>query len=79
VDASRRFLTKLKGVKDPERKRKIIGRSSSRSSRKEAKRLGKPAFLAQGTLYPDVIESTSVRGPPRSSRATTTSAGCPRT
>jgi GMP synthase (glutamine-hydrolysing) len=63
VDASRRFLTRLKGVKDPERKRKIIGKEFIDVFTKEAKRLGKPAFLAQGTLYPDVIESTSVRGP----------------
>ena len=63
VDASRRFLTRLKGVKDPERKRKIIGKEFIEVFTKEAKRLGKPAFLAQGTLYPDVIESTSVRGP----------------
>ena len=63
VDATRRFLTKLKGVKDPERKRKIIGKEFIEVFTKEARRLGKPAFLAQGTLYPDVIESTSVRGP----------------
>ena len=63
VDASKRFLAKLKGVKDPERKRKIIGKEFIDVFTKEAKRLGKPAFLAQGTLYPDVIESTSVRGP----------------
>jgi GMP synthase (glutamine-hydrolysing) len=63
VDASRRFLTRLKGVRDPERKRKIIGKEFIEVFTKEAKRLGKPAFLAQGTLYPDVIESTSVRGP----------------
>ena len=63
VDASRRFLTKLKGVKDPERKRKIIGREFIEVFSREALKQGKPAFLAQGTLYPDVIESTSVRGP----------------
>jgi GMP synthase (glutamine-hydrolysing) len=63
VDASRRFLTRLKGVKDPERNLKIIGKEFIEVFTKEAKRLGKPAFLAQGTLYPDVIESTSVRGP----------------
>jgi len=63
VDASKRFLAKLKGVKDPERKRKIIGKEFIEVFTREAKRLGKPAFLAQGTLYPDVIESTSVRGP----------------
>jgi GMP synthase (glutamine-hydrolysing) len=63
VDASRRFLSKLKGVKDPERKRKIIGKEFIEVFSREALKQGKPAFLAQGTLYPDVIESTSVRGP----------------
>ncbi len=63
VDATRRFLAKLKGVSDPEKKRKIIGREFIEVFAKEALKLGKPAFLAQGTLYPDVIESTSVRGP----------------
>jgi len=63
VDASKRFLAKLKGVKDPERKRKVIGKEFIEVFTKEARRLGKPPFLAQGTLYPDVIEYTSVRGP----------------
>ena len=63
VDASRRFLSKLKGVSDPERKRKIIGREFIEVFSATALKLGKPTFLAQGTLYPDVIESTSVRGP----------------
>jgi GMP synthase (glutamine-hydrolysing) len=63
VDASRRFLAKLKGVRDPERKRKVIGREFIEVFSQQAKKLGKPAFLVQGTLYPDVIESTSVRGP----------------
>jgi GMP synthase (glutamine-hydrolysing) len=63
VDASRRFLTRLKGVSDPERKRKIIGREFIDVFTKSALKIGKPTFLAQGTLYPDVIESTSVRGP----------------
>lgn len=63
VDASRRFLQKLKGVTDPERKRKIIGREFIAVFEKEASKLGKAEFLAQGTLYPDVIESTSVKGP----------------
>jgi len=63
VDASRRFLTKLKGVRDPERKRKIIGREFIEVFKSSMRRAGKAAFLAQGTLYPDVIESTSVRGP----------------
>jgi GMP synthase (glutamine-hydrolysing) len=63
VDASKRFLGALKGVTDPERKRKVIGKQFIDVFAAEAKKLGKPAFLAQGTLYPDVIESTSVRGP----------------
>jgi len=63
VDASRRFLTKLRGVSDPERKRKIIGREFIEVFKAATRRTGKAAFLAQGTLYPDVIESTSVRGP----------------
>jgi GMP synthase (glutamine-hydrolysing) len=63
VDAGKRFLAKLKGVADPERKRKIIGREFIDVFRATTRRLGKMKFLAQGTLYPDVIESTSVRGP----------------
>jgi GMP synthase (glutamine-hydrolysing) len=63
VDASRRFLGKLAGVKDPERKRKIIGREFIAVFEQAMRKTGKAEFLAQGTLYPDVIESTSVRGP----------------
>jgi GMP synthase (glutamine-hydrolysing) len=63
VDASKRFLSKLKGVADPERKRKIIGKEFIDVFQATTRRLGKMKFLAQGTLYPDVIESTSVRGP----------------
>jgi GMP synthase (glutamine-hydrolysing) len=63
VDASRRFLAKLRGVSDPERKRKIIGREFIAVFEAATKKLGKMEFLAQGTLYPDVIESVSVRGP----------------
>ncbi|MFH1479472.1 MAG: glutamine-hydrolyzing GMP synthase [Candidatus Omnitrophota bacterium] len=59
-----RFLKALKGVTDPERKRKIIGREFIRVFEKEAKKLGKARFLAQGTLYPDVIESVSAKGGP---------------
>jgi GMP synthase (glutamine-hydrolysing) len=57
------FLKRLKGVKDPERKRKIIGGTFIEVFQKEAKKVGKFDFLGQGTLYPDVIESVSVKGP----------------
>jgi GMP synthase (glutamine-hydrolysing) len=63
VDASEEFLAALKGVKDPERKRKIIGRLFIKVFEEEARRFGSVNYLAQGTLYPDVIESTSFRGP----------------
>jgi GMP synthase (glutamine-hydrolysing) len=63
VDASRRFLSKLAGVGDPERKRKIIGREFIEVFKASMRKAGKADFLAQGTLYPDVIESVSVRGP----------------
>jgi GMP synthase (glutamine-hydrolysing) len=63
VDASRRFLDRLAGVTDPEQKRKIIGATFIDVFEDEAKALGHFDFLAQGTLYPDVIESVSVIGP----------------
>ncbi len=63
VDASRRFLTALHGVSDPERKRKIIGHLFIEVFEEEARKLGRIDFLVQGTLYPDVIESVSVKGP----------------
>jgi len=63
ADASARFLTRLEGVTDPERKRKIIGEEFIRVFEEEARRLGDIPFLVQGTLYPDVIESVSVKGP----------------
>ena len=59
VDARARFLERLAGVADPERKRKIIGEEFIRVFEEEAKRLGPIEYLAQGTLYPDVIESAS--------------------
>jgi len=57
IDASQRFFEKLKGVTDPEQKRHRIGNEFIRVFEEEAKKLGKMPFLAQGTLYPDVIES----------------------
>lgn len=57
VDARERFLEKLKGVADPEKKRKIIGGEFVRVFEEEAAKLGSAEFLAQGTIYPDVIES----------------------
>ncbi len=57
VDASRRFLDKLRGVTDPERKRKLIGEEFARAFEDEARAHGRPEFLAQGTIYPDVVES----------------------
>jgi GMP synthase (glutamine-hydrolysing) len=67
VDASGRFLKKLAGVSDPEKKRKIIGNEFIEVFDQEAHRIereiGKVEWLVQGTLYPDIIESRSVRGP----------------
>lgn len=63
VDKSALFLKRLKGVTDPEKKRKIIGKTFIECFDAECKRLKKVKFLAQGTLYPDVIESVSVKGP----------------
>jgi GMP synthase (glutamine-hydrolysing) len=63
VDASERFLSKLKGVEDPEKKRKLIGNEFIHVFEEEALKLRDIGFLAQGTLYPDVIESVSFRGP----------------
>jgi len=57
VDARDRFLDRLAGVRDPEAKRKIIGREFIRVFEEEAARIGKVDFLVQGTLYPDVVES----------------------
>ncbi|QNK84154.1 glutamine-hydrolyzing GMP synthase [Aliarcobacter cryaerophilus] len=63
VDANEQFLTKLAGVTDPETKRKIIGETFIEVFDKEAKKHEGVEFLAQGTLYTDVIESVSVKGP----------------
>jgi len=64
VEAEQVFLTALAGVRDPERKRKIIGKLFIDVFEQEAKKLGGAEFLAQGTLYPDVIESVSFTGGP---------------
>ncbi len=64
VNASQRFLRRLRGVTSPERKRKIIGRTFIEVFQVAAKRVGKAKFLAQGTLYPDVIESVPIAGNP---------------
>uniref|UniRef100_UPI0039A62190 glutamine-hydrolyzing GMP synthase n=1 Tax=Ornithobacterium rhinotracheale TaxID=28251 RepID=UPI0039A62190 len=63
VDAKERFLSKLKGISDPEQKRKIIGHEFVEVFDEEAAKIKNAAFLAQGTIYPDVIESQSVKGP----------------
>jgi len=63
VNASSQFLDKLDGVEDPEMKRKIIGKTFIEVFEKEAHEVGGAEFLVQGTLYPDVIESVSFKGP----------------
>ena len=63
IDASNKFYSDLKGVTDPEQKRKIIGRDFVEVFNEEAKKIKDAKWLAQGTIYPDVIESCSVKGP----------------
>lgn len=63
IDASERFLSKLNGISDPEQKRKIIGKEFVEVFNEESKKFDGAKFLAQGTIYPDVIESQSVKGP----------------
>ncbi|MBW3568633.1 glutamine-hydrolyzing GMP synthase [Candidatus Parcubacteria bacterium] len=63
VRAENRFLSKLRGVTNPEQKRKIIGREFIKIFEEEAKKFKGAEFLVQGTLYPDVIESVSIHGP----------------
>jgi len=63
VDASYTFLSQLKGISDPEEKRKIIGKEFIEVFNAESKKIEGVTFLAQGTIYPDVIESISVKGP----------------
>src|SRR3979490_162272 len=64
VDAAEQFLSALAGVTDPEQKRKVIGKIFIDVFEAEAKKIGGAQFLAQGTLYPDVIESVSFKGGP---------------
>ncbi len=78
VDASEVFLKKLQGVSSPERKRKIIGRVFIEIFEEEAKKLGIVDFLAQGTIYPDVIESKPVRGPSSSIKSHHNVGGLPK-
>jgi len=63
IDATERFLAKLKGVEDPEKKRKVIGNEFIYLFEEEAHKISGVKFLVQGTLYPDVIESVSFKGP----------------
>jgi GMP synthase (glutamine-hydrolysing) len=63
VDASELFLLRLEGVEDPEEKRRIIGRTFIEVFEREAQGIPDARYLAQGTLYPDVIESVSIKGP----------------
>jgi GMP synthase (glutamine-hydrolysing) len=63
ADVGEQFLQALRGITDPEKKRKIIGKLFIDIFEREAKKLGKVSFLVQGTLYPDVIESRSFKGP----------------
>ena len=63
VDDGERFLAALTGVENPEQKRKIIGETFIRLFEEQARKLGDVSWLVQGTLYPDVIESVSVKGP----------------
>jgi GMP synthase (glutamine-hydrolysing) len=78
VDASDTFLEKLRRVTSPERKRKIIGEIFIRIFEREAQRIGKVGFLAQGTIYPDVIESNPVKGPSSSIKSHHNVGGLPK-
>jgi GMP synthase (glutamine-hydrolysing) len=59
VDASANFLAKLKGITQPEEKRRIIGETFIRTFEEQAEKAGRPPFLVQGTIYPDVVESSA--------------------
>ena len=64
IEAEKRFIDRLKGVEDPEQKRKIIGDEFIRVFQDASQKIKGAEFLAQGTLYPDVIESVSAHGGP---------------
>jgi GMP synthase (glutamine-hydrolysing) len=78
VDASELFLEKLERVTSPERKRKIIGREFIQIFEQEARKIGGADFLAQGTIYPDVIESNPVMGPSSSIKSHHNVGGLPK-
>lgn len=78
VEASDLFIGRLKGVISPERKRKIIGETFIKIFEEEAKKIGGVEFLAQGTIYPDVIESAPVKGPSSSIKSHHNVGGLPR-
>ncbi|TLY33408.1 MAG: glutamine-hydrolyzing GMP synthase [Ignavibacteria bacterium] len=79
VDATETFLAGLQGITDPEQKRKIIGRTFIEIFEQEARKIGNVGYLAQGTLYPDVIESTSFRGPSHTIKSHHNVGGLPET
>jgi GMP synthase (glutamine-hydrolysing) len=78
VDATEDFLQRLKRITSPERKRKIIGEVFIRIFEREAAKIGNVKFLAQGTIYPDVIESSPVKGPSASIKSHHNVAGLPK-
>lgn len=78
IDASEMFLDRLKRVTSPERKRKIIGEAFIRIFEREAEKIGEVKFLAQGTIYPDVIESIPVKGPSSSIKSHHNVGGLPK-
>jgi GMP synthase (glutamine-hydrolysing) len=78
VDAEDKFIDALKGVTDPEKKRKIIGRLFVKIFEEEALKISNAKYLAQGTLYPDVIESTSFKGPSATIKSHHNVGGLPR-
>ena len=78
VNANKRFLSKLNGVIDPEKKRKIIGNEFIEVFEEESKKYNNAKFLAQGTIYPDVIESQSINGPSATIKSHHNVGGLPR-